>query len=88
MARNHTFLAATVLTGLLTFAPTSFAEDSAAAPSDDANSTDTSAVHRAMAKKAAADAASLAIESVTADNKLDLDIRLIGPTSVTIASDR
>ena len=88
MARNHTFLAAIVLAGLLTFAPASFAEDSATAPADDLSSTDTSAVHRAMAKKAAADAAALAIESVTADNKLDLDIRLIGPTSVTIASCR
>ena len=85
MATKHTFLAVTVLTGLLALAPTSFAEDSASATSGD---TDTSAVHLAMAKKATADAASLAVESVRADNELDLDIRLIGPTSVTIASER
>ena len=88
MATKHTFLAVTVLTGLLALAPTSFAEDSASATSGDTDSTDTSAVHLAMAKKATADAASLAVESVRADNELDLDIRLIGPTSVTIASER
>lgn len=40
------------------------------------------------AKTANKEAAEKAVEAVQADNRLDLDIRLIGPTSVKIASDR
>ena len=42
---------------------------------------------RDLAEKASA-AAEKAVESVLADSKLDLDIRLIGPTSVKIAAER
>ena len=41
---------------------------------------------RERGAKAVAEATRSAIESVKADTKLDLDIRLIGPTSVTIAA--
>ena len=41
---------------------------------------------RQRAAKAVVEATRSAIESVKADTKLDLDIRLIGPTSVTIAA--
>ena len=40
------------------------------------------------ARRANAEAARLAAESVRAQTQLDLDIRLIGPTSVKIAGDR
>lgn len=48
----------------------------------------TEATSRDGAKAANEDAAEKAVEAVLADNRLDLDIRLIGPTSVKIASDR
>jgi len=41
-----------------------------------------------QAKRANEAAAEAAVETVLADTRLDLDIRLIGPTSVKIASDR
>jgi hypothetical protein len=41
-----------------------------------------------QAKRANVAAAEAAVETVLADTRLDLDIRLIGPTSVKIASDR
>lgn len=44
-------------------------------------------VDRELLKKVNAAAAEKAVEAVLADNKLDLDIRLIGPTSVKIARD-
>ena len=43
---------------------------------------------REQGKQANETAAEAAVEAVLADNRLDLDIRLIGPTSVKIASDR
>lgn len=44
-------------------------------------------VKRDLAEKANT-AAEKAVEAVLADTKLDLDIRLIGPTSVKIAAER
>ena len=88
MAQKHLFMAATLLTLILTLSMPGEASDAETAPDADAESADTSAIHRDMAHKAATDAALLAIASVRADNKLDLDIRLIGPTSVKVASDR
>jgi len=41
-----------------------------------------------QAKRANEAAAEAAVETVLADTRLDLDIRLIGPSSVKIASDR
>jgi len=43
---------------------------------------------RNLARKANEAAVEKAVEDVLASTKLDLDIRLIGPTSVKIASDR
>ena len=45
-------------------------------------------MNRELLKQANAAAAKKAIEAVLADTKLDLDIRLIGPTSIKIAADR
>ena len=88
MAQKHLFMAATLLTVQLTLSMPGEASDAETAPDADAGPADTSAIHRDMAHKAATDAALLAIASVRADNKLDLDIRLLGPTAVKIASDR
>jgi len=43
---------------------------------------------RDLAEKATTAATEKAIAAVLADTKLDLDIRLIGPTSVKVAGDR
>ena len=43
---------------------------------------------RELAENANKEAAEEAAEAVLSDTQLDLDIRLIGPTSVTIARDR
>lgn len=48
----------------------------------------TEAASRDSANAANKDAAEKAVEAVLAETRLDLDIRLIGPTSVKIASDR
>ncbi|MGI9204119.1 MAG: hypothetical protein ACR2Q3_08920 [Woeseiaceae bacterium] len=48
----------------------------------------TEVTSRDGAKAANREAAEEAVQAVLADNRLDLDIRLIGPTSVKIASDR
>ena len=45
-------------------------------------------VNRDRAEKATTVATEQAIAAVLADTKLDLDIRLIGPTSTRIAGDR
>ena len=48
----------------------------------------TAAASRDSANVANKDAVEKAVKAVLADTRLDLDIRLIGPTSVKIASDR
>ena len=48
----------------------------------------TDEVNRALVAQAQVTAVEKAIETVLADIRLDLDIRLIGPTSVTIAAKR
>ena len=45
-------------------------------------------VSRDLAEKATTAATEKAIAAVLADTKLDLDIKLIGPTSVKVAGDR
>lgn len=45
-------------------------------------------IDRGVVKEANANAIKGAVEAVLADSKLDLDIRLIGPTSVKVAGDR
>jgi len=60
-------------------------------PADGAAKTaqaETAASNRELAREANEQAAAKAIEAVLADTRLDLDIRLIGPTSIKIASDR
>jgi hypothetical protein len=47
--------------------------------------TEAAAINKELAAQAVYEATRQAIESVKADTKLDLDIRLIGPTSVIVA---
>lgn len=54
----------------------------------EASNSSTTAVNRDLASKANASAAREAADSVLADTKLDLDIRLVGRTSLKIASRR
>ena len=67
---------------------TAFADEIVATETAEALTVSAAHVTRAQLKKANAAAVKKAVQSVLADTKLDLDIRLIGPTSVTIASDR
>lgn len=67
------------------FANVASAEDTATTESIAVNIEKESREQAKQANKAAAEAA---VETVLVDTRLDLDIRLIGPTSVKIASDR
>lgn len=87
MKSNLTW-AATTLLAMVLVSTTSIASDALLQSDADKARVESSTVQRDLAKKANSDAARLAIKSVQADNKLDLDIRLIGPTSVKIANKR
>lgn len=88
MAHKYTMIAAATLLGMLALATTAQAAepvDSAAAQPALQEAEKTS---RELAKQANLDAAQQAMQSARTDTKLDLDIKLIGPTSVKIASKR
>jgi outer membrane receptor for ferric coprogen and ferric-rhodotorulic acid len=78
-----------LITGLaivgVLFSNVASAENSATTESSTVNVAKESLEQAKRANEAAAEAA---VETVLADTRLDLDIRLIGPTSVKIASDR
>jgi len=78
---------ALALAGLLAL-NTAFAQDAATTEADDITVVDTDETNRDRARKAAKAAAEEAVEAMRSENRLDLDIRLIGPTSVKIAGDR
>jgi len=79
MKSNRRWTAGLLLTGLLA-AGTGLADDK-----NDAASSKSTREHARQAVEAAARDAARAVRD---SNQLDLDIRLIGPTSVKIASDR
>lgn len=85
--RNR-IIATIVLSGL--FAATAPAADNtdAVAETTAATTADTAELHRTLAESAHTAAVEDAIKAVLADNKLELDIRLIGRTSVVIADSR
>ena len=90
---GKTKFSATLLAIVSVSLATPAAADTAIAAADTIVSTaavvvDTDSVSRKRAAKAINAAAVEAAEAVLADTKLDLDIRLIGPTSVKIAGDR
>lgn len=65
-----------------------FADEIIVTETRDNNITQADMQQRELVKKANKDAAEKAAEAVVASTKLDLDIRLIGPTSVKIAGER
>jgi len=78
---------ALTLAGLLAI-NVSFADDVAQSAATQTVQTESDQTSRELAKEANETAARQAVEAVLTEVKLDLDIRLIGPTSVTIAADR
>jgi hypothetical protein len=95
MKLNRTQIIATIVISSLFAASAAVADDKAAVTTATAATTaDTAELNRNLATSAhlaeAAHAAAVedAIEGLLAANKLDLDIRVIGRTSVTIADGR
>ena len=89
MTRNTTrIIAAIVISGL--FAATAVAADDkdAVAETKAATTTDTAKLNSNLADSANTAAVEDAIEAVLAANKLNLDIRFVGRTSVKIADGR
>jgi len=80
-------IAGLALASLLSISPV-FADEVVVTETADTATISTDQVTRNLLKKANTAAAEKAAEAVIADTKLDLDIRLIGPTSVKIASER
>lgn len=75
-------------TALGAFANAADTDSRAAEAHQVSESSKPAAANLERARRANAEAARLAAESVRAQTQLDLDIRLIGPTSVKIAGDR
>ena len=75
------------LAGLLAF-NSSFADEVALNEAPKPTVVDTDTVNRELAREANTAAAEQAATAVIEENKLDLDIRLIGPTSVKTAGDQ
>jgi hypothetical protein len=89
MTRNRTHIIATIVVSSLFAASTAVADDQdEAAAATAATTTDTAELNRNLAASANTAAVEDAIEGVLAANKLDLDIRFIGRTSVKIADGR
>jgi hypothetical protein len=87
MSYKRNMIVGLALAGLLATSAT-FADEIVVTERLEAAATNAVEVDRDLLRKVNAAAAKKAIETVLADTKLDLDIRLIGPTSVKIASDR
>ena len=87
MKNKPTLVTGLLLAGLLAVS-TTFADEVVATETRDDTTMRSSDVQRDRAKEANASAAEKAAEAVLADAKLDLNIRLIGPTSVKIAAER
>ncbi len=89
MQANVTRIIATIVVSTLFAASAAVAEDQdAVAATTAATTTDTAELNRNRAKLANAAAVEDAIEAVLAANKLRLDIRLIGRTSVQMTDSR
>jgi len=89
MKFNRTQIIATIVISGLFAASTAVADDKDDVAATTATTTaDTAELNRNLAKAAHAAAIEDAIEGVLAANKLDLDIRFIGRTSVNIANGR
>ncbi len=85
--RNRMF-ATMVVSGLFAASALATENQDAVAETAAATTADTAELNRNRAESANTAAVEDAIEAVLADNKLELDIRFIGRTSVTIADSR
>lgn len=88
MAHKYPIIAAATLIGLLALSITA---KGAEPDSDAANrpaEKETMKISRDLAEQANNEAVLRAIQTVQTDAKLDLDIKLIGPTSIKIAAKR
>ena len=88
MARNITINSKVLLAGLLLVATAGASDTLRADTGTDKSTTEMAEAERARTRKQVTAAAEEAIASVRASTKLDLDIRLIGPTSVKVAGKR
>jgi len=87
MNHKRTLVAGIALAGLLAV-NAAIGDEIVVTEARDKNTIQADDQQRDLARKANEAAVEKAIEDVLASTKLDLDIRLIGPTSVKIASDR
>jgi hypothetical protein len=87
MENKLTVIASLALAGLL-IVNSSFADEIVVAEKRQDATTSTAEMNRDRAAKAHLSAVEKAVEAVLSDTRLDLDIRLIGPTSVKIAAER
>jgi hypothetical protein len=81
LANGTALIAALMVTGLQT-TPVMAADPADAAGTEKASATEVRNSNRQRAEQAQAEAAQQAAEAVLSATKLDLDIRLIGPTSI------
>lgn len=81
LAHGTALIAALLITGLK--APAMAAEPADAAVAEERSATEVRNSNRERVEQAQAEAAQAAAEAVLSATKLDLDIRLIGPTSIT-----
>jgi hypothetical protein len=79
LAKGTALIAALIVTGLQ---PAMAAEPADAGVAEETAATEVSNSNRERAQRAQAEAAQHAAEAVLSATKLDLDIRLIGPTSM------
>jgi hypothetical protein len=82
LAHGTALIAAMLVTGLPA-APAMAAEPADAAVTQEGSATEVRNSNRERVEQAQAEAAQAAAEAVLSATKLDLDIRLIGPTSIT-----
>jgi len=87
MNDKRTLVAALALAGLLAV-NAAIGDEIVVTETRDESTIQADEQQRNLARKANEAAVEKAVEDVLASTKLDLDIRLIGPTSVMIASDR
>jgi hypothetical protein len=87
MSYKRTALAGLALTSLLAVNAV-VADEIAVKETSEAVTVNTDQIDRDRLRLETAAAVRRAVSAVLADTKLDLDIRLIGPTSVKIADDR
>jgi hypothetical protein len=88
MAHKHSIIAAAALAGLLALSMTAKGAEPDSSAAKQPAQKEAVNISRDVAEQANNEAVLQAIRTVRTDTKLDLDIKLIGPTSVKIASKR